>query len=261
MNTESTSLALVNSAPAQWQHFARFIQRPTLPEQTAGEMDGQKGNLGARFTTGLVAVLRMLALDLVIMIALLSLVLAFVLAGGELPSNALNDLELTPLVIVSLVIGAPLLEELGFRSWLSGRPRYLIVIPILMIAGGAAAFMGVTRTGEEASEGTAIALLAGMVVAIIASLIVWKRPPMRWFRAIFPIAFWVSALGFALIHIANYQEGDWYALLPLVMPQLVLGTICAYLRVHHGLWSAMLLHALHNGIIVMFVLAGLNITQ
>ncbi len=261
MNTESTSLALVNSAPAQWRHFARFIQRPALPAQSANEMGGQTASFGARLTTGLVAVLRMLALDLVIMIALLSLVLVFVLAGGELPSNALNDLELTPIVILSLVIGAPLLEELGFRSWLSGRPRYLIVIPILMIAAAAAAAIGVTRTGEDASEGTAIALLGGIIVAIIASLIVWKRPPMRWFQAIFPLAFWVSALGFALIHIANYKEGDWYALLPLVLPQLVLGTVCAYLRVHHGLWSAMLLHALHNGIIVMFVLAGLSMTQ
>jgi len=261
MNTESTSLEPVNSAPAQWQHFARFIQRPALPDQTTDSQGSFGARFAAQFGSGLKAVLRMLALDLTIMVALLSLVLVYVLTIGDLPSNALNDLELTPGVILAIVIGAPLGEELAFRSWLSGRPRYLIFIPIALIAAGVAAAIGVASTSQGAAHGITIAMGCGMIVGIFASLIVWKRPPMRWFRAIFPFAFWFSALAFALIHIANYQEGDWYALLPLVLPQLVLGTICAYLRVHHGLWSAILMHALHNGIIVLLVMFGLQVAQ
>ena len=246
MNTETTSLVPVNSAPEQWRHYANFLRRPQLPDQIAG------------FRPAFSAILRMLALDLAIMVVLLSAVLLVVLLGVELPDNALNELEMTPVVIASIVIIAPLLEEIGFRSWLSGRPRYLVFIPIMLIAAGAAAAIGVSNTGEEAAHGTAIALGSGLVLGIIAALILWKRPPMRWFRAIFPFAFWISAAAFALIHIFNYQEGDWYALLPLVLPQFVLGSICAYLRVHHGLWSAMLMHALHNGIIVLFVLSALQ---
>ena len=261
MNTESTSLEPVNSAPAQWQHFARFIQRPALPDQTTDSQDSFGARFGAQLGSGLKAVLRMLTLDMTIMVALLSLVLVYILTVGDLPSNALNDLELTPDIILAIVIGAPLGEELVFRSWLSGRPRYLIFIPIALIAAGIAAAIGVANTGEGAAHGITIAMGCGLTVAIIASLIVWKRPPMRWFRAIFPIAFWFSALAFALIHIANYQDGDWYALLPLVLPQLVLGTICAYLRVHHGLWSAILMHVLHNGIIVLLVMFGLQVAQ
>jgi len=115
MNTESTSLEPVNSAPAQWQHFARFIQRPALPDQTTYSQDSFGARFGAQLGSGLKAVLRMLTLDMTIMVALLSLVLVYILTVGDLPSNALNDLELTPGVILAIVIGAPLGEELVFR--------------------------------------------------------------------------------------------------------------------------------------------------
>ena len=42
--------------------------------------------------------------------------------------------------------------------------------------------------------------------------------------------------------------------LPLVLPQLVTGTMLGYLRVHYGLWASIMLHALNNGAFISLVL-------
>ena len=45
-------------------------------------------------------------------------------------------------------------------------------------------------------------------------------------------------------------------LLPLVLPQFILGAMLGYLRVHYGLWTAIALHMIHNGLIITIVLAA-----
>ncbi|MEP5936826.1 MAG: CPBP family glutamic-type intramembrane protease [Erythrobacter sp.] len=246
MSTETTSLVPVNSFPEQWRHFAGFLRRPELPAQTGS------------FQQGLKAIFRMLVLDLAIMIMLLSVVLLVVLVGVELPKNAISDLELNLPVILGIVIAAPVLEELAFRGWLSGKPGHVLALAILIVGLGGATVLSI---GDNSPAPAAILSIAAMIAALAALIFLRKRPPMQWFSRLFPAFFWLSALGFALIHIFNYQEGDWYALLPLVVPQLVLGSVCAYLRVHNGLWSAMLMHALHNGIIVACVMTALQFAE
>ena len=44
------------------------------------------------------------------------------------------------------------------------------------------------------------------------------------------------------------------SLLPLVLPQFVIGAILGYTRVTYGLWASILLHALHNGAFISLVL-------
>ena len=48
--------------------------------------------------------------------------------------------------------------------------------------------------------------------------------------------FWLTVLMFGSLAI----------LLPLVLPQFILGMLLGYVRVRIGLWSAILLHAAHN---------------
>jgi membrane protease YdiL (CAAX protease family) len=246
MNTETTSLARANSAPEQWRHFASFLREPELPAATT------------RFSDGLRATLRMLVLDLAIMIVLLSIVLVAILAGFELPSNALDDLEMTIPVVLGIVIAAPVVEEIVFRSWLSGKPGQILAIVI-----GLAAIIALVAIGPSTSSpALVVAILAGSLVAAVVGLVALrKRAPLNVFTRFFPWFFWASALVFAVIHVFNYEEGHFAALLPLVMPQFALGIVCAYLRVHHGLWSAMLLHSLHNGAVVLFVLSGLQLVE
>ena len=63
-----------------------------------------------------------------------------------------------------------------------------------------------------------------------------------------------ASLLFALAHLTNYTQGTALILLPLVVPQLIVGLILGYARVTYGLWSDILLHMLHNGLLIGLVL-------
>lgn len=243
MTHETTSLVRARSIRNQWRDYASFLRRPTVPD-----------GIG-RYAEGLGASLRMLGLDILLMGLLLSLVGFAMLAGIELPDNALNDLVLTPAVIFAIVVVAPVMEEIGFRGWLSGRPAH--VVSLLIIGGGALSFAFLSGE-DEPGPLVGLVLIGTLLAAIAALILLWKRPPPRWFQRFFPLFFWLSSLGFALIHLFNYTEGTLLFLLPLVLPQFVLGTICAYLRVHYGLWTAILLHALHNGLLIGITLLAMD---
>lgn len=227
-----------HSAGDEWRAFAAFLKSPALPDQVAQSPDGAR------------AVVRMLGLDVAFLFVFVAVLILLVAAGVELPENLNSSLELNAGTIFLIVIGAPVVEELVFRGWLSGRPRALIIIPILLTGGLIAAFGGVSNTGEDATLWVGLTALGTVLTAAIAMAAVWKRAPMGWFKTIFPGAFWMSSIAFALVHFANYTEGSFLVLLPLVLPQFVLGSIAAYLRVHYGLWTAIALHAVHNGIAI-----------
>ena len=243
MTGESTSPTLgqsngalsVQSARAEWRDYLAFLKRPVLPQQPPLPRNAVAGTA------------RMLGLDLLIMTVFITVLLTIVGLGFDLPENLNSTLELNATTIVLVVIVAPVLEELVFRSWLSGKPGYLVAIGLLIVSGVAAAAFGVSLTGESAQAGIALSMLVGFLLATIAVVVLRNRPALGWFRTIFPGLFWLSTLAFALVHLLNYTEGALAILLPLVLPQFVLGSMAAYVRVQYGLVWAILLHAAHNG--------------
>nr|WP_298925136.1 CPBP family glutamic-type intramembrane protease [uncultured Erythrobacter sp.] len=237
-STTIEEAANTHSVRAEWRAFANFLKQPSLPDQSRHKA----GGVGA--------VLRMLSLDIAFVVIFVAGLFALIAMGVELPDNLNSSLELNAGTIFLIVIGAPLLEEFAFRSWLSGRPRYLIVIPIILITGLVAAMLGATRTGEAAEAAVGLMIIGGLLVSLVAMATLWKRSTPAWYEILFPGAFWLSSVAFALVHFANYTEGSLLVLLPLVLPQFVLGSIAAYLRVHYGLWTAIALHAAHNGIAI-----------
>ena len=212
----------------EWRRLGAFLRRPTL-------------DAGAQSGRPFVVLGRIYALDMLAMLVLVTLAGAAIAAGIYIPQTALAGQEFTPTLILMVVVGAPILEELGFRSWLSGNPGHLGALLLLGI--GAAGFA--LTHGSSAIVGAAI-LAAALIGAVAALVILRKRPPMRWFAALFPGFFWLSTLAFALVHLANFEEGSLGILLPLVLPQLILGGLLGYVRVRIGLWAAILLHAVHN---------------
>lgn len=244
MTGETTSLALPNSARGEWRAWLAFLKHPTLPDQVAPV---------GRSALGMV---RMLGLDLMVMIVLITAIGVATAMGLELPNNALNNLEMNASTIALIVLFAPLMEEIAFRSWLSGKPGIVLALALLVGGGIVGAVLAESRTGDDAQMAVGLTMIGALLLALVAIVVLWKRPPMGWFRTIFPGLFWLSTLGFALIHLANYTEGAPEILLPLVIPQFVLGSILGYVRVHYRLWSAIALHMLHNGLIVGVVLAA-----
>ncbi len=239
---ETTSLPALPDARAEWKNYFAFVKRPALPERAAP--------IGA---PGLRALGRMLVLDLAIMLVLVSAALAALVVGVDLPETALAGLDINLQLALMVVVVAPLAEETIFRGWLSGRPGHVLALLALLMAGTTAAVLAESAVGHQAASSVALAFAGGIVLGAIALFAFRRHNAIGWFRAIFPLLFWLSALGFASIHLLNYEKGSLAILLPLVLPQFVLGTILAYLRVNYGLWSCILLHAAHNGLILGIV--------
>lgn len=233
-----------HNAPAatlvgEWRRFGAFLKRPTLD---VAEQDGAPFRVLAR-----IYVLDFLAMCILVLAAT-----AAVAAGLYLPETAIAGMEFTPTLILAIVIGAPVFEELVFRSWLSGKPGHLLAV--LAIAAGALGFGAAHVISPIAGIGV---FAVGLIGALAALIGLYNRPAMSWFAKAFPGFFWFATASFALVHLANFEEGSLAMLLPLVLPQFLLGTMVGYLRVRIGLWAAIVLHAAHNATAVsLAALAG-----
>jgi membrane protease YdiL (CAAX protease family) len=238
MTGEATSAALVRWAPAEWRAFAAFLRQPELPRRVTGLRWPALG-----------ATLRLFALDLLLMALLIGLFELAVAFGLHIPENAIDQLRLGPLWLAIIVVGAPVAEELVFRSWLSGRPGH-VTAALALVTGIAIPIL----SGPHAHP---VLVLGSIAIAVVLAigLAVWlrKRPPMAYFSRHFAWFYVAGALLFAAVHLANYTQGAAVILLPLVVPQLIAGLILGYARITYGLWSDMLLHMMHNGLLIGLV--------
>ena len=243
MTHSPTSLDRANSLRGEWRAFGAFLRRPRLPEGGP-----------APVKAGIVALVRLYALDAVLMTILAAIGGLVLLAGADLPDNMLEQTEFTPGWIAAIVLGAPLIEELIFRSWLSGRPGHVIAAALMAAGAALAAAMGAAYVGEQAEMNVALSLIGAAVLAALVLFLLRRRAPMGWFRAIFPGLFWLVTLGFGFMHLFNFEAASLAILLPLTLPQIVAGTLFGYARVHYGLWASIALHAAHNGTAVSLAL-------
>ncbi|MGX7894089.1 CPBP family glutamic-type intramembrane protease [Tsuneonella sp. HG222] len=226
-----------------WKRFGTFVRRPQVPARVTGVRTATFPVLGKLFL-----------LDLALMTGLICLALAAEAAGFQMPAHMLDALEFTPLLLLFILIGAPVGEELIFRSWLSGRPGHvgacllvLLFAPLTAFAAGLGGPYAAVATGA-----------AGLVLTL---WLLWRkrgRPPMAFFARHFRWFYWGSALAFAGIHLSNFTEGNALFLLPLTLPQLLLGLILGYVRVHFGVWANTAFHAAHNSLFIGLVLWGMS---
>jgi membrane protease YdiL (CAAX protease family) len=238
MTGEATSPRLARWAPSEWRAFVAFLRRPVLPERMTGIRLRAIGRT-----------LQLFALDLVLMAVLLGVIQLAVAAGFRAPENEIDKLKLTPLVLLLVIALLPIGEELVFRSWLSGRAGHILALLALVIAVAIPVVSGLQAHPVLLLGSLGI----GAVVAIALAVWLRKRPPMPFFARNFTWFYFASALLFAAAHMMNYAAGMSLALLPLVIPQLIAGLIFGYARVNFGLWSDMLLHMMHNGLLISLI--------
>jgi membrane protease YdiL (CAAX protease family) len=237
MTGQVTSPGLARWTPAEWRDFAAFLRRPVLPQRVTGIRLAAVG-----------ATLRLFALDLLVMALLIGTASLASKLGYHLPENAIDKLKLGPGWLLLIIVVLPIGEELTFRAWLSGRPGHVTAIAVLA-AAGALAFLSSPQAYPILAAGS---LVIGIVLA--AGLLFWLRhhPPFPFFSRHFRWFYFVGALLFAAAHLGNY-DGAALVLLPLVIPQLLVGLILGYTRVTYGLWSDILLHMMHNGLLIGLV--------
>ena len=256
MTDVSTSLAHSDSLRGEWRSYFEFLRRPRLPLEPTGFS-------GA----ALKDVLRLYGLDLSFMALLLVIAVLAVSGGTEMPENSVSQLGFGIGTVAAIVLFAPVVEEIIFRAWLSGRPGHLFLIPVgiaawflwPMVVQFAAYLVLAAQGGGSLPGPVAAALAAGFFAAIAAAgAYMWRgRAPSRWFARFFPFFYAISTVLFAFVHVFNFPGANMWMVLPFVLPQLLAGSIFGFARVTYGLWSSILLHFLHNATFIGIVLIGL----
>lgn len=214
--------------------YLRFLRSPHLspPDNTsASQALGQT--------------LRLYSLHLLILLVLGGIISQVVLQQDSLLPAVFS--ELSPWLLLGLaVIAAPLVEEGIFRLPLWGTPFTLGVSVSLLVWVGVNAALGFNRLAA-AGLGTVLVSLNLYLWLKHRRATVWPGLYSRYPRFIF----YGSAVLFGIVHITNYSFEVW-ALLPLlVMPQIVIGLLLGFVRLHHGFTWAVLLHGFHNGCVLL----------
>jgi membrane protease YdiL (CAAX protease family) len=219
--------------------IGRFLLRPT-PCQTPVPW-------GRALLLGLAAVL---AFDLALDTLAVELTGLLDAGAGFLPDAIDEDTTLAEDLFGFLLL-APVLEELVYRGWLSGR------IAALRFALYGFAAEAIFIAGLFVPEEIAMPLaLAGAGVAL-AGLVHWSLTRDRdtavpeWFTRHFRWFVWGGALLFGLAHLGNYEPLSSPFGVLVVLPQTIGGLCLAYTRTRLGLGAAMLHHAAYNALFLL----------
>lgn len=173
-----------------------------------------------------------------------------VLADGYAPFLPAERLEQTTLAedLFGFLLLAPVLEELVYRGWLTGR------IAALRFAAYGFAAEALLFAALFMDEGTAAPVALAAVGLVLAGVLHWSATRDRdtavpaWFTRHFHWFVWGSSVLFGLMHLGNYEPltNPWAVL--VVLPQTIGGLLLAYTRTRLGLRAAMLHHALYNAL-------------
>ncbi len=152
--------------------------------------------------------------------------------------------------LFSYLLIAPILEELLYRGWLTGRCAALRFAVYGFVAE--ALFIAALFLDEPAAD--IVGLMAAGVV--LAGLLQWlatrdrDRQVTLWFSRNFHWLVWGSSLMFGLIHLGNYEPLTHPLGVLVVLPQTIGGLLLAYTRTRIGLGAAIAQHAAYNAVIL-----------
>lgn len=227
------------------QELIHYISRPYLFKNK------EKWSREVIFTLG-----RLLAIKLVLVVTVYVITtFALDVFGIEKPDRKQSVFEqLTIGRILLLVLLAPFIEELFFRSWLRNKWAVLYFLPVFFLLS----LFLLSQTFLFEINSSILKILAVFTIIYIA-LIYRTRSKFRnddkFVKSIFPFAFWGSITIFALMHIGNYASSQmgFFAFL-LVMPQFISGIFYAYVCGRFGFFAAFGCHAFWNSSLIFTAL-------
>ena len=212
-----------------------FVRSPAPPENTA------QGRWSRARLFALV-----FALDVAIAAIIICVQILAESLGADLPE--IEKLDMSPMAFAfAAVVVMPVLEEIIFRGWLSGRKADL------ELAGGVAGlFLIVALFGASGfvSDAVTAAFALGALFLLWLRWLSGRRGANHvpdWFTRHFAKIVYASALIFGSVHLTNF-EGFHPVNLLMVIPQTVGGLLLAFTRTRLGLDAAMMQHALFNAL-------------
>ena len=155
---------------------------------------------------------------------------------------------ISPADLMGPVLFAPLLEELIFRSWLSGRVAALRFVLYIVVAVGVLIVNNVVTDVEGGWLGIVV------IAVLLAGLLHWGLTRKRdaavpaWFAAQFHWIVWGSTLLFGLIHLGNHAALTNPLGILVVLPQTIGGLLLAYTRTRLGFGAAVIHHSAFNAV-------------
>ncbi len=164
-----------------------------------------------------------------------------VLAVFEM-SGAAHRISVHNLPWLQAILWAPLVEELLFRFGLRRPAIALWLVPLMVVV----LLNGLTWWASSLLA-TSV-LCVWWVCARTTALHAWSYRWLRWYLRAFPFVLHASVLGFAALHIKNFEftEMEGWMMVVLVTPQWVTGLVLSWIRVQRGVGAAILLHGLFN---------------
>lgn len=191
----------------------------------------------------------MLALHLAVMALLMPMLTLWQRAWGLSGPDAFGNVSKAWLPLL-VVLVAPVLEETIFRGWLTGRPRALWLVAVLVTAS--AGIMAV----QPDPYPTVAWFFAGLLAAPIGWFALRRRAtPKLWRGRWFAAPFYAGAALFGVLHLMNYPHPG-LLVLPMVLPQLWAAFTLGYIRLRIGLPASILAHATSNALALGVALAG-----
>jgi hypothetical protein len=146
------------------------------------------------------------------------------------------------LSVFSMVVYAPLIEELGFRFWLKFTPHSLGIS-----LGALAIILTKHFTVFFTLEWFALSVCNFIVVYFLS----------KYISSMFIVSnfafnstslYFFSSISFGVAHLTNYDltKYNWVVCLPLIFPQIFTGFLFSHLRVKYSFKESVLLHSLIN---------------
>ncbi len=152
------------------------------------------------------------------------------------------------------VLIVPPIEELIFRLGLRSFKYSLIIGPAIIAALAASWWVLLTLGVVLAME---ILYLQIKLVRSASKDPGWSVRLGRQFILRFRWVFWFWAISFSIVHIGNYNIAsfsDWVVIFA-VLPQFFAGILWSYARLRMNISAAIMLHMMHNGILLMIALS------
>ncbi|AWW72958.1 hypothetical protein CD351_00800 [Erythrobacter sp. KY5] len=226
-----------NAILAEAHAFWRFLKAPDLN-------DACKSDRPIHRTVIVFAMLALMVIALSVLLAPAALLMG---AGQSAQLDQTMSADPLRLVLGVAVLG-PIVEEILFRSWLTGTWRFLAGAGVfaLVLYGVPFALTPGWQDGDNIQSYLLLTLaLAAFAMAAIA---VRSTAGPAFFERSFRWIFWVSTILFGTLHLANYSGTGGLALLVFTLPQVLAGAVFGYARVKIGLLSAIALHMAFNAV-------------
>lgn len=175
--------------------------------------------------------------------------------GFDIYSNSLinNQVSNYGLIdtLVSLIIIAPILEELAFRGWLTFNKMTVTFSTAFLAFTLYTLMLQLSSVAPNSSTSTIIfgTLITVYIILAVAFNLLFIPVTVRlFFQKHFRALVYFSILGFAFLHLFNYQSliQIWPLAFLLILPQIIGASVLTFVRVRFGLIASIIAHSGFN---------------